>query len=280
MRPWCTPVRGHLQLVRCDCVHNSETKHDHIQVQLSARQEDAKPSTLRGIRYALLLLIMLTRVDFCSWVHVLSVHCEFSEDSSTMLMEADSERQLIYNMYLDERDFCDGFHCVADMVADFFTDPNLPPPNAHLLSVALRQITSRGAIDRCRSVREQLDIPVIMAICSDVRNAFLERLWRSLKALQSRHGGWRFPVRVPDELRLEFAFVIWPMDIELYGGPQTQASALLVEEIVTRGSELKIDQINLATGTDFDVPCGAAQSAQTIGRVLERLFCASRCSKN
>lgn len=101
-----------------------------------------------------------------------------------------------------------------------------------------------------------------------------------MKALQTQYGGWRFPVRLSSaQPLLNCAFVLQAVQIWAVSGLSTGDLGLVLEEVITTGEGLEIPVLTLSTGRVADEG-DAARTAQTMGRVYQRVLCATGCPMN
>lgn len=106
-----------------------------------------------------------------------------------------------------------------------------------------------------------------------------------LRALHSEYGSWHFPVRFveapsvpgPGGVLPDCAFVLGPVEMEIYGSELTPRVAQLAEEMATRSHGLAFSVLSLDVNLGRSYRHDAAHVDQVVGRMFERLLCAGDC---
>lgn len=171
--------------------------------------------------------------------------------------------------------------------------PAVASPYNHHFAMAVRQIAARGIGGRLGADRERLDIPVAVHITSHGEMCRLRSAWSCFQDLKTRYGGWRFPVELPhrmEEPTIDCAVVLGSIALYCLGDEMSPVSALLVEDMVTRGEGLTISELALTLGREVDpddyydedddegdYEGDATEDALATGRLLERVLWASGC---
>lgn len=103
----------------------------------------------------------------------------------------------------------------------------------------------------------------------------LESLWRSVRGLPDLYGGWRIPLRLGPEIdaTLDGAFVLGLLRVELPKAipHTTENAAAATEDVETRARGLPVACLSISANS-------TSCSTLAIGRMLERVLCASGCA--
>lgn len=121
----------------------------------------------------------------------------------------------------------------------------------------------------------------------------MDQVWRVLKGLQAKYGGWRFPMRVAadddamanasgarETLPFDCALALGPIRTELPSSDYQPEVALMMEEMATSGDDLRFSEIAINASMDEDESVDPARDAQMIGRTFGRVLCASGCPRS
>lgn len=279
LRPWCAPVRGLLSVDTIATGGVPPLRDVGLTVRLPSDQQDAAPPKWRAIRDAMLLLSLVARVDTWALHHVLVTHCDVEDVEKpprrAAFVEFSEPRLMIEwrtGLVHDESAW------FSTVLESFFGDLGAPPSNVHLLSVAARQIAARGVNGHCELFRQRIDIPIALRSWPCKSDQSLKRAWRSMKALRTRYGGWRFPVRA---LRLttgmDCAFTLEADKLAIRSHRVDPVMAGAVEDVVTAGGGLALPEISVALEINAQSRDIRAADVAQLGRLMQRVLCNSDC---
>lgn len=294
-------MRGQLSL-HVDRAGFSDHERDvyaGTQVDLPEFEEDATRELLTGIRDALVLLAMVARADREAWRHVLNKFCKLAWYEVFKFDGADSFDRARFHITFHLNSPKHGW--VADMLADLFSGLSAPPSAAFM-----RAVKKIGALRTCsRTHGMWLEIPVAVALYSHDyyrmrrekidEQPQMERAWSVMKALCSKYGGWRFPVRLAapakagkaatdqDDWLAECVFAVNPVDVSV-GTHNQQVNTWLARYLAgvvstCKGDEFSSFDLNMRFPYEHDAEANAARYIQTLGNMFEKMMCASSMSE-
>lgn len=271
MRRWCSPVRGRLHMGHVERLAVPRVTYIGLDVGIFD-YAFLSPRRVRGVREALILLTMVARVDPQAWKHVLNEHCEFELPYEHETLESDEFQQPRFLFTLDEEGDGDGTN--TKVLKGFFSGLDASPSDGFV--EAMQTIASFCDQSVPHHV-ELLDIPISVDIDASAEDtaACVAGVWRELKTLRSKHGAWRFPVCLGANdgrsTGFECVFVLGPVEIEMVDDEATPDMLQLGGDVVTSGDGVAVHLCLLAALEDV-------LDAQILGRMYERVLCASGCS--
>lgn len=230
---------------------------------------------------------MVAKVDALAWEHVQIAHCGIDPAFVDGLAGFDVFRRARFELELNQTIFwfagakCDS-SWVPGMLEAFLSETQAHPNNAHHRGVAVRQVAARTA----SSTRPQLTkalVPVAVDVVMFPEPAFLGDVWRVVKNLKQKHGGWRFPIFLSPPVVLagssgapvDCAFVLEAVGYEhfLPSEQRSPESALVVEDLATNSIGLAISRLGLSSDLAEASAPDANTSAHVAGRFYERVLC-------
>lgn len=251
-----------------------DSKRFDLSLKLPDRRRD-----IWGVRDALLLLTLLAFVDMNDWINIVGLMCGQRADIRSMLgwLENGTFDKLRFVVTFDSENEDENLRALEYLVVE-------PEANAKrsqsLLYIIQKLLADAPGNSR---VNKGYEVEVFISVQCTTQSSW----WEKLKALSARNGGWRFPIRLPSQRgrSLGFWIVLEPrIKAECALDPRDYPRE--VESIATEAGRITIDNFSfklLHTNSSRDFEDGTfdgVDTAQTLGRLFERVFCAGGCPVN
>lgn len=282
--PWCAPVRGKLRIHHRSrmCVPTSLCAGIEVEFPRLRHGETAR-FKIQAFRDALLLISMVARVDRCGWEYLLVNHCELKTDGKEEYTESDEFAQPQFRLRFKEGEFPP--HMALSVLGTFFWRSDSPPPSAHF-SMAVRKIASYSVFGLARPIQVSIPVVVVMNGSCKGRSPFVDESYRRLALLKSKDYGWRFPFcttastqhdgrSIRETPLFHCSFVLERVEFELLTGNLLLRAGKVFTKMASREDDIPVSCVAMTPHIDTGLDLDDAESAQVLGRSVERLLCAS-----
>lgn len=267
LRQWLEPLRGCVVVERRVL---GEVTYHALKVAGLGVAPAARLGCLDLLRGASVLFAALDRVGRDMLRRVLLHFCNGEDDLAESKMASLETKEfgsgdLMFHIDLDD------FDLGLDVVKDFFGKLKAREVG-QLLEKTVSKVYAL-AENRGQFSSLPLEIPITMSVYDSENQNLIARWWNAVKRLVSKYGGWRFPLLLPHNTRtpilLGCNFTMTTVRLDASGALTTN-SLLAIEEMVTSGNELVIEQLYIFTGIPDLLRIG---DVLRWGRLFEKLVC-------